>query len=126
MPESKFIHFDSRTPNPNFNGVEDITATELQAKKTQVAIIDVRRPDEWVGEYGHIPEAKLMTLDTLPDRIDELPKDQTIVFICRSGGRSAQAAAFAQSNGLKNVFNMKGGMITWTELKFEAADKNAD
>lgn len=124
MSNSKFIDFSSKTPNPNFNGVSDISIDELRAKKTQVVIIDVRRPDEWVGEFGHIPEAKLMTLDTLPDRIDELPKDQTVVFVCRSGGRSAQATAFAQSNGLTSVFNMLGGMIAWTNKNFEVQDKN--
>jgi len=126
MSKAQFTQFTSKRPNPNFANVEDITPEELRAQKSNVAIIDVRRPDEWVGEYGHIPEATLVTLDTLPDRIDELPKDRTIVFVCRSGGRSAQATAFAKANGLESVFNMQGGMMSWTEKNFETKDRNAN
>jgi rhodanese-related sulfurtransferase len=126
MSDSSTVQFSQRLPNPNFAGVEDVLPEEVRDKKTQLHLVDVRRPDEWVGEYGHIPGAELMTLDTLPDRVDELPKDKTIVFICRSGARSAQAAAFAKRSGYEQVFNMKGGMIAWTEKAFEAEEKNAN
>lgn len=107
--------FESKTANENFSNVYDIDPKELDSKKQQVALIDVRRPDEYTGELGHIPGAKLITLDQLPGQMDQLPKDQTIVFICRSGGRSGQAAAFALESGLSDVYNMKGGMLLWNE-----------
>lgn len=119
MTTSKFVEFTSKTPNPMLPTVYDISADELRNMKSQVKIIDVRRPDEWVGEYGHIPEAELLTLDTLPMKIQELPHDSTLVFVCRSGARSAQAAAFALEHGHKSVYNMRGGMIEWTNKKFE-------
>jgi hydroxyacylglutathione hydrolase len=120
----KFTEFKSKSANPNIPGVDDITPDELREKKSQVRIIDVRRPDEWVGEFGHIEEAELITLNHLPDSIDNLPKDQTIVFVCRSGNRSAQAAAFAKENGFTNVFNMRGGMMEWTEKNFETVERD--
>lgn len=123
---NKFVEFSSRTANPNFPEIEDITAEELRSKQKDVRIVDVRRPDEWVGEYGHIPDAALITLDTLPDRLDELPKDQTVVFVCRSGGRSAQAAAFARQNGFDRVYNMRGGMIDWTQKNFETEERHGE
>jgi hydroxyacylglutathione hydrolase len=124
MTGAQPVQFKSQTNNPMIPTVLDITPEDLRENKSQVKIIDVRRPDEWVGEFGHIPEAELVTLDTLPARIEELPKDQTIVFVCRSGGRSAQAAAFALQSGLHDVYNMKGGMIAWTEKKFETAERH--
>lgn len=122
----KFIDFASKTSNPQIPDIFDITPDELNSKRNQVRIIDVRRPDEWVGEFGHIPEAELYTLETLPDRIDELPKDETLVFVCRSGNRSAHAAAFAKENGFTSVYNMRGGMIEWTQKNFATAERNGE
>lgn len=103
--------------NPDFSTVQDVNPDVVWANKDQLCLIDVRRPDEYVGELGHIPGAKLIVLDTLPDHIDELPTDQTIVFICRSGNRSGRASAFAFESGLKNTYNMLGGMLLWNEKK---------
>jgi len=125
MTSIKTANFKSKIPNPGLPQVYDISAEEVHEKKQAVRLIDVRRPDEWVGEFGHIPEAELVTLDTLPMRIQELPKNETIVFVCRSGARSAQAAAFAIENGITDVYNMKGGMIAWTQLNFETAERNS-
>jgi rhodanese-related sulfurtransferase len=118
-PAPAAVDFSSKKANPDFPGVLDVVAEEVAKKQTQVLLIDVRRPEEFVGELGHIPGARLMVLDTLPERIQELPKDQTIVFICRSGGRSARATAFARSLGFENVFNMKDGMLRWNELELK-------
>ncbi len=112
--------------NPNHEGIIDISVKDVHDQMGSLTLIDVRRPDEWKGEYGHISSAKMITLDTLPENIDEIPTDKPIVFICRSGGRSGQAAAFAKENGIDNVYNMKGGMIAWTESNFEVEDKNAN
>lgn len=113
----KSVSFESKTENPHFEGVYDVSPAELNEKLADVKLIDVRQPDEFVGELGHIPGAELIVLDTLPDHISDLPKEQTIVFICRSGARSARAAAFAAMNGISNVYNMQGGMIQWNQLQ---------
>jgi rhodanese-related sulfurtransferase len=110
------VQFSTASANPDVPGVQDIDPNELHKKASDVCMIDVRRPDEFVGELGHIGGAKLIVLDTLPQHVDELPKDGTIVFVCRSGGRSARATAFALEHGFKSVFNMKGGMLRWNEL----------
>lgn len=112
----QIISFDSKEENLHYEGVFDIDPKELLKKKDQVVLVDVRQPDEFTGELGHIPSAELIVLDTIPERIKELPKDKTIVFVCRSGGRSAKATAFALSSGFQHVFNLKGGMILWNEL----------
>ena len=121
---SQLINFASERTNPEIPNVKDIDPKELWDKRTQVVIIDVRRPDEFTGELGHIPGAKLMVLDTLPERVSELPSDKTIVFVCRSGGRSARATAFAHESGLANTFNMMGGMILWNQMSLEVEGKS--
>lgn len=114
--EAHFTSFEQRHENPHYEGVVDIEPQELLQKMAQVQIIDVRQPSEFSAELGHIASAKLIVLDTLPDQFQHLPKDKTVVFVCRSGGRSARATAFAQLNGLKNAYNMRGGMLLWNEL----------
>ena len=107
------IEFKSKQPNPEHPNVLDIEPRELWTNRDKVKMVDVRRPDEWEGELGHIAGAELIVLDTLPGRLGELSPDDTIVFVCRSGARSGRAAAFALENGFERVYNMKGGMLAW-------------
>ncbi len=113
----KVTSFASQIENSNYEGVFDVPPQELQQNLATVKLIDVRQPEEYVGELGHIPGSELMALETLPDYLGTLPTDQTIVFICRSGARSARATAFAMMNGFQHVFNMQGGMILWNDLQ---------
>lgn len=109
------MDFKTKEHNPNFEEVFDVDPKEVCDNADQIAIIDVRRDEEYTGELGHIAGSRLVTLDTLQGEIHSLPKNKPIVFICRSGARSATAASLAISHGYTNVFNMKGGMIMWNE-----------
>lgn len=120
------VSFKSKMNNPDVPGVEDIDPKELWENRTQVKIVDVRRPDEYTGELGHIEGAELIVLDTLPERIGELDKNQTIVFVCKSGGRSGRATAFARSQGFDKVFNMKGGMLLWNQMDLAVTGRADD
>lgn len=119
----QITQFTTAKNNPDIPQVRDIQPEDLRGKQDQVHLIDVRRPEEYTGELGHIPGAKLIVLDTLPEHIDDIPRDSTVVFICRSGGRSARAAAFALDQGFEHVYNMQGGMLRWNELKYETEGK---
>lgn len=104
----------------NPEGVPEITPADVLAKKEKVHLIDVRRPDEFTGELGHIDGAQLWTLDeSLPKFLSQAEKDETYVFICRSGNRSGRATDEARKLGFKSVFNMKGGMLAWNALGYE-------
>ncbi len=106
-------------------GVPEITPENLaQAMKSAewktsgVRLIDVRRPDEYVGEFGHIDGAELITLGLdLQTAIDSGKPSEQVIFICRSGGRSGQATEYAMSKGFAKALNMRGGMMRWSELK---------
>jgi len=95
--------------------INEIEAAELAdwvvERGAQFEIIDVREINEI--NAGTIPDALAMPLASLPLRLSELDKDKTLVFICRSGARSAQACAFVQNNGFENVHNLRGGMFAW-------------
>ncbi len=99
---------------------DEISVEDLKAKESSFRIIDVRRPDEWVGELGHIKGATLVTLETdFEAYLGKLPKDQSYAIVCRSGMRSARAAEMALAQGFKSVVNVKGGMIAWNAKGFE-------
>ena len=110
------LNFETREENLHYHGVFDIDPKELLKNKENVCLVDVRQSEEFTGELGHIPGARLLVLDTLAQHLSELPKNKTVVFVCRSGGRSARATALALSEGFTDVYNLKGGMLLWNEL----------
>lgn len=116
LSNKKLINFDSCENNLSYELVVDIDPQELGLKMNEVILVDVRQTEEYHGELGHIPGALSIVLDTLPDHLQMLPKDKTVVFVCRSGSRSARATEYANENGYTHVFNLKGGMILWNEL----------
>lgn len=79
-------------------------------------LIDVRRDDEFNAELGHIEGAELATLGPeLMRYLNSADKSKTILFICRSGARSANATLMATDMGFASVFNMQGGMMEWNQ-----------
>ena len=99
------------------NKIQNISVMSAQYELDSFTkIIDVRRPEEFRGELGHIKNSVLWTLQTdLEDNLDQLDSKGTYLFVCRSGGRSAKACQVANMHGLKNVFNLEGGMLAWNE-----------
>ena len=79
------------------------------------AVIDVRNPDEWVA--GHVKGAIHIPVDEVLNRVDELPKEKNLLFICAAGVRSALACEMAASMGVppKYLFNVEEGTPTWIE-----------
>lgn len=75
--------------------------------------LDVREPHEY--QICSIPGAKLIPLGDLPKRVHELDMAREIVAHCKSGVRSGKAIDFLKSVGFKNLRNMKGGILAWSD-----------
>ena len=73
-------------------------------------LLDVREPHEW--QAGHAPRARHIPLGQLARRAGELPRRRAVVTVCRSGARSARAAALLARDG-RQVSNLAGGMRAW-------------
>lgn len=84
-------------------------STFVQAKQPHL-LVDVRTPEEFAG--GHIPGAINISLQSLPQRMKELPQDQPIVLYCRSGSRSSTATQLLARAGYSNLYDL-GGIIAW-------------
>lgn len=116
---------DARSLHPKVvDGVPEVSTEELHAhlsdvQKRKIKIIDVRRPDEFNNELGHIEGAALVTLGAeLTQYLERGDRSEEIVFVCRSGARSATATNESLKLGYKFTANMVGGMIRWNENKF--------
>lgn len=104
--------------------VPEITPEEFKGHSGKATLIDVRRPDEFDGELSHIPGAKLITLGPDLDAFFHThDKDDEIVFVCRSGGRSSRATLQGRSFGFSRCVNLQGGMLLWTERKYPVAKR---
>lgn len=95
-----------------------LTPQELSARLEQVLIVDVREPEEYVGELGHIRYSHQITLgDQLKQFLEGYNRSEEVVFVCRSGRRSQDAAKLAIDLGFKKISHLGGGMQAWTESK---------
>ncbi len=97
------------------SAVEGLNAQELAEllkSEDELLLVDVRSPYEYEHD-GHIPGSRLLPLPALLQRVEELPRNQQIVFVCRSGNRSMVACEQLARLGYGNVKNFNGGMIAW-------------
>ncbi len=103
---------------PEVAAVPEIAAVELArrlAAASPPVLLDVREPEEFVGELGHIAGALPVPLDALERRLPKLSgyHDRELVVICRAGARSATAAAMLHRLGFAQARNLTGGMLAW-------------
>jgi len=106
------LWFVSRGANGTDSYPLEISINDALAKRDAGAfILDVRQPEEW-NEFN-VPDSTLIPLGELATRVNELPKDQEIVIVCRSGNRSAQARDILLEAGFTQVTSMAGGLNQW-------------
>lgn len=96
-----------------FSGVWEIEPMALLECAGAVQIVDVREAPEFIDPLGHLPQAKLLPLSQLMERLDELDRSRPVVAVCRSGVRSAQASVLLAKAGFARVANLAGGMLRW-------------
>lgn len=89
-----------------------MTPAELDARRDQVQIVDVRWPNEW--EAGRIDGAVHIPQPELEDRLGEIDRSRPVVTVCRSGSRSATAAEELRAEGF-GAENLDGGLQAWAE-----------
>lgn len=100
-------------------GINEVDATGLKSlidSGETIRLIDVRSSAEY--NQGIIKGGEFMPLHTLPLKLNDLPKDQKVVFYCRSGARSAQACMFASQNAGIDAINLRGGIIAWARAGY--------
>ena len=94
-------------------GYRDVTPASTLAARGTTRIVDVREPDEFGGELGHIDGAELVPLATVMTAAEDWDRSAEVILVCRSGNRSGRAAAALAAAGFERVMNMAGGMIAY-------------
>lgn len=93
--------------------IKEISTTEVEEmliKEQDVVLIDVREDEEIAN--GITEGALHIPLKQIPKATDSLDRSKEYILVCRSGGRSMNAALYMKEQGF-NVSNMIGGMLDW-------------
>src|SRR5713101_1882025 len=97
----------------------EMQVDEFNKRRAELHLLDVREDDEWTA--GHIDGAQHIPLGELSARLAELPKERTIVAVCRSGGRSEAAVRGLRKLGFQ-AENLEGGVNAWDRAKLPLVD----
>ena len=95
--------------------IPEITPRDLKQRLDRgddLFVLDVREPHEYqiCNLNGY-----LIPLGELPKRVHELDSSREIVAHCRSGKRSADAVDFLRKAGFRKIWNLKGGVLAWSD-----------
>lgn len=94
--------------------------SDLLKNDDNAVVLDVRTPEEF--NSGKIPNA--LNIDIYKGQgfiymVDELDKYKNYYVYCRSGARSGQACSVMNQMGIKNAYNLLGGIMAWRgEVEF--------
>lgn len=100
--------------------VDEISVHDVARRDAQVRVVDVREPDEFHAELGHIAGAELVPLASVEAAAKGWRREDPMIMVCRSGRRSLQAAELLIGLGFGGVKNMRGGMLEWNAAHLPA------
>jgi len=94
--------------------MDQLTPNQAQAllDTDRAQLIDVREPQEL--ELAALPGATFIPMGQLAARLEELPREQTLIIMCHHGVRSAMAGDYLERNGFSRVCNLSGGIDAWS------------
>ncbi len=95
-------------------GARDISSREAKAlleKSRNIFLLDVRTPQE--NSQARLPGSVLIPIGEFERRINEVPRNKTILVYCAVGSRSKPVAELLSQRGYIEVYNMTDGIIGW-------------
>ena len=96
------------------SGAVDVATARQMVAAGEAVLVDVRTKPEW--RQGHAPEAMHISLASLERQLGRIPAHKTVLAICRSGNRSAQAVSMLRQAGYE-ARNVRGGMGAWSRTR---------
>jgi hydroxyacylglutathione hydrolase len=96
-----------------------LSAAKLKERldsEEKMVLLDVRSKEEF--EERRMKNVRNIYAGHLEERVKEIPKENPIVTICQTGNRASLAASILLKNGYDNVYNLLGGMSSWSESKY--------
>lgn len=107
----------TKDPREPFTRISVAEAKE-KLDKGEAVMVDVREPHEYAEV--HASGVRLIPVNTVIGEVKQIRDfagDKEVLFICKSGQRSALAAEFATAAGLDDItlYNVEGGTLAWVE-----------
>ena len=96
---------------PAFAEIDVETLDRMRRGGEPLLIVDVREP--WEVETCSFDDSLAIPMGDFVERVEDLPRDRTLVVVCHHGIRSAQVAAWMRQNGFENAVNLAGGIDAW-------------
>lgn len=109
----KKLHAGEKNPKSQTE-VQNISpehTKELMDKSKDVFVLDVRTKEEY--DEVHLKGACLIPIQELEQNLGKIPKDKKVIVHCASGKRSARACEMLKDKGLKELYNLEGGIRQW-------------
>ena len=88
-------------------------AAERLKNGEKFRFIDVREPQEYA--VARIEEAELLPLTRFNEWIATLDPKEEIVVVCHHGIRSANVCMYLVRSGFEKVYNLDGGIDSWSK-----------
>jgi rhodanese-related sulfurtransferase len=107
--------------------IQEIDAAELKVRMDAgepLELLDIRSDAEVA--QGVLPAAEHLPMHLIPLRMQDFPKDRDVILYCRSGARSYHACAYLMQQGVRNVINLRGGIVDWARHGYEISRLGAD
>jgi monothiol glutaredoxin len=94
--------------------VKQMSVQELAEKLAagNITLVDIRGDDERARAF--IEGAEVLTRDVM-DKLEQMPKDSEIAFLCQHGNASQGAAEYFRKKGFTNISNVAGGLKAWSQ-----------
>ncbi|GAB63783.1 MAG: rhodanese-like domain-containing protein [Candidatus Jettenia sp.] len=109
----KKLHADKEDTKTEVKNITPKQAKELIDHEKDIFILDVRTEEEY--DKVHLKSANLIPIQELEQNIERIPKDKQVIVHCAAGVRSAKACKLLKDKGLKELYNMEGGINKWQE-----------
>jgi rhodanese-related sulfurtransferase len=103
--------------NTSMNTPLEIHPKEAKSLLSQSSVVwlDIRENEEW--EYGHLSHAQHIPMSRMtPESFSKFPKEQKMIIVCRSGGRSLRVTHALRNQGFIHAQSLAGGMIGMNTL----------
>ncbi len=104
---------DSGKHTPAFSDLSPVEVKLILDSRNSTRLIDVR--EEWENKIAKIEGSELMPLSNFMSRINELNKDDDLIFYCHKGVRSTNVCNYLANQGFRNLINLKGGIDAWSD-----------
>lgn len=102
---------------PKAGGIKSLLSNDFNSKEkdSNTVVIDVRSPEEIAS--GFIPGTDLFINffdENFQNELQKLDKTKTYIVYCHSGNRSGKAASIMEQLGFTSIYNLQGGISSWT------------